>query len=126
MSSLFRKRSEQALALRERRFAAPCYRLIHGEADGLPGVVADRFGDTVVVQIGTAGMEAHLDTLVSALEATVQPANIVLRNEVFEVFTSPTELFGNRILNSSSRFNFQKCYFFLNLYSKIRKEVTFM
>lgn len=79
--AFFKKRVELALELRERLYADPSYRLIYGEADGLPGVVVDRFGDTLVVQVGTAGMEAHLDTLVSALDALVQPANIVLRNE---------------------------------------------
>lgn len=79
--SFFKKRIEQALELRQRLYAEPYYRLAYGEADGLPGLVVDRFGDTLVVQIGTAGMEAHLDTLVSALEAVVRPTNIVLRNE---------------------------------------------
>lgn len=80
-AAFFRQRSEQALALRETLFEQPFYRLVHGEADGLPGLVVDRFGDTLVVQVGTAGMEAHLDTLVDALDAVVRPANIVLRNE---------------------------------------------
>lgn len=79
--AFFKKRIELALELRERLYAEPSYRLIHGEADGLPGLVVDRFGDTLVVQVGTAGMEAHLDTLVSALDAVIRPANIVLRNE---------------------------------------------
>ncbi|MCA2998366.1 MAG: class I SAM-dependent rRNA methyltransferase [Rhodocyclaceae bacterium] len=35
------------------------YRLIHGESDGLPGVVADRYGDTVVLQLSTAGVEPN-------------------------------------------------------------------
>src|SRR5699024_7356518 len=79
--SFFKKRIELALELRERLYADPCYRLIHGEADGLPGVVVDRFRETLVVQIGTAGMEAHQETLVSALQAVIRPDNIVLRNE---------------------------------------------
>lgn len=79
--SLFKKRIEQALALRQHLYPAPFYRLVYGEADGLPGLVVDRFDDTLVVQIGTAGMEAHLPTLVSALEAVIRPARIVLRNE---------------------------------------------
>lgn len=79
--SFFKKRIEQALALRETFYPKPFYRLIYGEADGLPGLVVDRFGDTLVMQIGTAGMEAHLETLVSALDAVLQPHAIVLKND---------------------------------------------
>ncbi|MBM1145959.1 class I SAM-dependent rRNA methyltransferase [Alcanivorax sp. ZXX171] len=79
--SFFKKRIEQALALRETLFPEPGYRLIHGEADGLPGLVVDRYRDTLVMQAGTAGMEAHLDTVASALDAVINPANIVVRNE---------------------------------------------
>ena len=79
--SFFKKRIEQALALRETLFSEPGYRLIHGEADGLPGLVVDRYRDTLVMQAGTAGMEAHLDTVASALDAVINPANIVVRNE---------------------------------------------
>ena len=50
-------RLRAALQWRERLFSAPFYRLIHAEADGLGGLILDRFGDTVVVQITTAGME---------------------------------------------------------------------
>jgi len=46
-------------------------RLIHGESDGMPGVVADRYGDTVVVQFSSAGGELWRDAIVAALaEAT--------------------------------------------------------
>ncbi len=79
--SFFKKRIEQALALRETLFDAPGYRLVHGEADGLPGLVVDRYDDTLVLQAGTAGMEAHLETVVSALDALLSPTNIVVRNE---------------------------------------------
>src|SRR5471030_1164632 len=47
-----------ALALRERIYAAPYYRIVFGESDGLPGLVLDRYGDVIVGQIATAGMEA--------------------------------------------------------------------
>ncbi|MFO0513888.1 MAG: RlmI/RlmK family 23S rRNA methyltransferase, partial [Rhodobacterales bacterium] len=43
-----------ALALRARLFDAPFYRLVHAEADGLPGVVIDRFGDVAVIQPNAA------------------------------------------------------------------------
>src|SRR3954452_14774970 len=51
------KRLRRALSLRERLYAAPYYRLIHADADGLPGLVVDRYGEVVVAQINTAGME---------------------------------------------------------------------
>jgi len=47
------------------------YRLLHGESDGLPGVVADRYGDTLVLQLTSAGAERWRDALADALlEAT--------------------------------------------------------
>jgi 23S rRNA (cytosine1962-C5)-methyltransferase len=53
----------RALALRERLFAEPCYRLIHAEADGLPGLVVDRFGKALVCQFNTAGMAPEIVVL---------------------------------------------------------------
>src|SRR3984893_251650 len=50
-------RIRAALALRERLYPKPYYRLVYGESDGLPGLVVDRYGSACVVQIGTAGME---------------------------------------------------------------------
>ena len=79
--SFFKKRIEQALALRETLFEEPSYRLIFGEADGLPGLVVDRFGDVLVVQTGSGAMEAHLDTIVSALDAVLSPTHIIAKNE---------------------------------------------
>jgi len=70
-------RLARALALRARLFDAPYYRLVHAEADGLPGVVIDRFGDTAVIQPNAAWAEAHLDALVAALVAVTGVANVV-------------------------------------------------
>jgi 23S rRNA (cytosine1962-C5)-methyltransferase len=53
----FAARIRVALALRERLYADPYYRVVYGESDGLPGLVVDRYGTQCVVQIGTAGME---------------------------------------------------------------------
>lgn len=75
----FAARLSQALALRERLFDAPFYRLIHAEADGLPGVVIDRFGDAAVIQPNAAWAEAHLEDLVAALVA-VTGVTTVLKN----------------------------------------------
>ncbi|MEO6300251.1 MAG: class I SAM-dependent rRNA methyltransferase [Paracoccaceae bacterium] len=63
----FAGRLTVALALRERLFDKPFYRLVHAEADGLPGVVIDRFGDVAVVQPNAAWAEVHIDALVAAL-----------------------------------------------------------
>src|SRR6056297_684793 len=52
-----RARLARALALRERLYDAPFYRLVHAEADGLPGVVIDRFGDIAVIQPNAAWAE---------------------------------------------------------------------
>ncbi len=70
-----------ALHWRERLGVGPYYRLIFGEADRLPGLVADRYGDTLVAQVTTAGMERLLPDIIAALEDVVRPANILLRND---------------------------------------------
>ncbi len=74
-------RVRAALALRDRLIPEPFYRLIHAEADGLPGLIADRYGDTMVLQIGTAGMEAMLDDVLAALDEAFAPKAVVLRND---------------------------------------------
>ena len=74
----FRRRLVLALAHRQRLFDAPFYRLVHAEADGLPGVVIDRFGDTAVVQPNAAWAAARLDDLVTALGAGTGVGNVVM------------------------------------------------
>jgi 23S rRNA (cytosine1962-C5)-methyltransferase len=74
-------RLRRALALRETLFDAPYYRLVHAEADGLPGTVIDRYGEVLVVQLNTAGMAQHQDALLDALEGLFAPRAIVLRND---------------------------------------------
>jgi 23S rRNA (cytosine1962-C5)-methyltransferase len=75
----FATRFRRALALRERLYDKPFYRLIHAEGDHLPGLVIDRFGSTVTVQIGTAGMEKQLDAILMALDMVVKPETVILR-----------------------------------------------
>jgi 23S rRNA (cytosine1962-C5)-methyltransferase len=70
-----------AAQLRERIYPGGYYRLIHAEADGLPGLIVDRYGDLCVIQANTAGMDALLPDLIAALEAVLEPATIVLRND---------------------------------------------
>ncbi|MFD0858192.1 RSP_2647 family RNA methyltransferase [Roseovarius aquimarinus] len=72
-------RLRRALALRERLFDAPFYRLVHAEADGLPGVVIDRFGETCVIQPNAAWADAMLGDLAAAL-AEVTGARTILKN----------------------------------------------
>jgi 23S rRNA (cytosine1962-C5)-methyltransferase len=72
-------RLKRALAIREAIYTQPFYRLINAEGDGLPGLTIDRFDDTLVVQITTAGMESLLEPLLTALDETLAPANVILR-----------------------------------------------
>ena len=74
-------RFSRALRLREAVYAAPYYRLVHAEGDGLAGLTIDRFADVCVLQVTTAGMEALLDPLIAALDEVLSPATIVLRND---------------------------------------------
>jgi 23S rRNA (cytosine1962-C5)-methyltransferase len=73
----FTKRLQRALQMRTTLFDQPYYRLIHAEADGLPGVVIDRFGDVAVVQPNAAWAEAHLAELVAALQAVTGVSTVV-------------------------------------------------
>jgi 23S rRNA (cytosine1962-C5)-methyltransferase len=75
------RRIARALALRERLYDRPFYRLIHAEGDGLPGLVVDRYGDLVVVQLNTAGMMALEAEVTAALDAVLAPASILARND---------------------------------------------
>lgn len=75
----FELRIARAQGLRDKFYDAPYYRLIHAEADGLPGVVVDRFGDTLVVQPNAAWADALLAPLCAAL-LFVTGAKNVLKN----------------------------------------------
>jgi 23S rRNA (cytosine1962-C5)-methyltransferase len=81
-TDFFYEKLRHALHLRDRFYSAPFYRLVHAEGDGLPGVVIDRFGDTAVVQITTAGMERLKDVVLNALDAATAPKAVLLRNDV--------------------------------------------
>jgi Predicted SAM-dependent methyltransferases len=63
----------RATTLRDRLYDRPFYRLIHAEADGLPGTVVDRFGGLLVAQINCAGMELLLPELLEASIACWRP-----------------------------------------------------
>lgn len=74
----FARRLARALALRTRLYDSPFYRLAHAEADGLPGVVIDRFGDRAVIQPNAAWAERHLPELVAALVAVTGVADVIV------------------------------------------------
>jgi 23S rRNA (cytosine1962-C5)-methyltransferase len=75
----FAARITRALALRARLYDAPFYRLVHAEADGLPGVVIDRFDDIAVIQPNAAWADALLPALTEAVQA-VTGVSTVLKN----------------------------------------------
>lgn len=75
--ALVRERLASALALRERLFDGPWYRLAHGEGDFLPGLVIDRFGDHVTVQPNTLAWERRADLVREALADLVHPASVL-------------------------------------------------
>ena len=74
----FAGRIARALAHRERLYAEPFYRLIHAEADGLPGVVIDRFGDVAVVQPNAAWADARIEDLGAALAEVTGVSTIIM------------------------------------------------
>ncbi len=78
----FKKRLEQAQALRTLHFDKPFYRLAFGEGDLLPGLVVDRHGDVLVVQVTTAGMERLKARVADALQALFAPRAIVFKNNL--------------------------------------------
>lgn len=80
-ASLLVHRLKVALALRESLYSAPYYRLVFGESDGLPGLVLDRFGDVVVGQIGTAGMEAMRADIEAAIRKVIEPSALLWKND---------------------------------------------
>ncbi len=80
-ATFLERRLARALRLRERLFDRPYYRLVHAEADGLPGLVVDRFADVLVCQLNSAGMAALEDALLGALDRLLAPRVVVLRND---------------------------------------------
>lgn len=74
-------RLRRCLSMRERLFSAPFYRLAHAEADGLPGLVLDRFGEILSVQLNAAMMEQLREPLLAALDEIIGSETIILRND---------------------------------------------
>ena len=98
-AAFYERRLRSALQLRESLFEHPNYRLVYGESDGLPGLVIDRYGDVLVVQITTAGMEAVRDLLLDVLNRVLAPGGILLRNDTpvraLEGLSQEAEIIGN-------------------------------
>ena len=79
--SLLVHRIKQALALREAVYPEPFYRLVYGDSDLLPGLIVDRFGDYLVVQMATAGMDRLQDDIAQALEQVIQPKGMLFKSD---------------------------------------------
>jgi 23S rRNA (cytosine1962-C5)-methyltransferase len=79
--ALFTRKLGSALALRERYVGGQHYRLVYGESDGLPGLVVDRYGDVLVAQSATWGIERRKDEIEAALAALLSPRQIVWKND---------------------------------------------
>lgn len=75
----FDARIGHALAMRRRLYDGDVYRLVHAEADGLPGIVIDRFGDVAVIQPNAAWAEVHLTALAASL-ARVTGVSTIVKN----------------------------------------------
>jgi 23S rRNA (cytosine1962-C5)-methyltransferase len=81
-AALIRRRIEVAIGFRDRLgFNANAYRLIHGEADLLPSLVVDRYGDYLVVQALSQGMDALTPLVIEVLNDLLQPKGILARND---------------------------------------------
>ncbi len=80
--NFFIKRILAAKNLRDKFFSQPFYRLIHSEADFLPGLIIDRFGDYLSCQISTAGIENLQEYLIAALEKIFPESKIIFRNDI--------------------------------------------
>lgn len=75
-------RDRIALALAARSgIAATAYRVVHAEGDGLPSLVVDRYGSYVVAQLLSAGLERARADVLAGIQAALEPAGIVLRND---------------------------------------------
>jgi len=80
----FRRKILEALKLREKIYPATetnAWRLVHGESDGLPGLIVDRFDKALVLQSFSAGMDRHLQLITEVLKELFKPSTVVIRNE---------------------------------------------
>ena len=79
--SLLVHRLNVALALRQRLYSEPYYRLLYGESDGVPGLTLDRFDDVIVAQATTAGIERLQSEVEAAVRKVLKPRAMVWKND---------------------------------------------
>jgi len=79
--AFFKRRIERALAYRRRFVTGECYRAVYSEGDALPGLIIDRYGDCISMQMTTLGMEEWTDVIIELVEEIFSPSVIVLRND---------------------------------------------
>jgi 23S rRNA (cytosine1962-C5)-methyltransferase len=81
-ATFVRDRLEAALRFRETlQLDATAYRLVHGEADRLPSLIVDRYGDYLVLQALSQGIDRRLPEIVAALNELTRPKGILARND---------------------------------------------
>ena len=81
-AALVRQRLETSIAFRNSLgIDATAYRLVHGEADLLPSLIVDRYGDYLVVQALSQGMDRLLPSIVEALTDLLHPRGVLARND---------------------------------------------
>ncbi|PNU20831.1 rRNA large subunit methyltransferase I [Geothermobacter hydrogeniphilus] len=82
-TDFFRRKLLAATDYRQKIYGdLPALRLVHGEGDGLPGLVVDRYGDVLAIQLLTLGMERRKSLILEALLDIFSPRAIVARNDV--------------------------------------------
>src|SRR5439155_3595277 len=78
----WRARLDAAIARRQPiESESSAYRLVHGEGDGCPSLICDRYDRWLVVQLMSAGLEAFRDHILGALDELVRPAGVLARND---------------------------------------------
>ena len=82
---LLRKRAREAIELRENVLQlgnqGNAYRIVHSEADGLPGLIIDRYADQLVIQCTALALSTRLDPILDELEAAYEPKGIFERGQ---------------------------------------------
>ncbi len=94
---LLATRLSRALSLREQLYTSPFYRLAHADSDDLPGIVCDRYGDRLVVELSAGSRGVLRDVLLATLRRVLQPRTVVIksgteRERHGEPLTGPVEL----------------------------------
>lgn len=79
--AILERRLRSALDLRQRLYAEPFYRLAFSEGDFLPGLIVDRFGEDLVLQLNTAGMDKQKELLLDILSRLIPLRGVVLKND---------------------------------------------